>query len=99
MRLLYATDGLLNVCVPVLPVLRWRRMLVIWVLLLGVGPAWAQTNVLTYRNDNSRTGQNLIETNLTTSNVNSSQFGKLFTQVVDGSVFAQPLYLANVTIP
>jgi hypothetical protein len=78
---------------------RWRRMLVLCVLLLGVRPAWAQTNVLTYRNDNSRTGQNVEETNLTPANVNSSQFGKLFTQVVDGSAYAQPLYLANVTIP
>ena len=78
---------------------RGRRMLVLCTLLLGVRPAWAQTNVLTYQNDNSRTGQNVEETNLTPANVTTSQFGKLFTQVVDGSVYAQPLYLANVTIP
>ena len=55
--------------------------------------------MLTYHNDTGRTGQNLNETILNPANVNSSQFGKLFTQLVNGSVFAQPLYLANITIP
>ena len=39
----------------------------------------AQTNVLTYRNDNQRTAQNLSETILTPANVQSATFGKLFT--------------------
>jgi len=84
---------------PTMAAPRWRWILVLCVLLFAVRPARAQTNVLTYRNDNSRTGQNVEETNLTPANVNPSQFGKLFTQVVDGSVYAQPLYLANITIP
>ena len=61
-------------------------------------PLHAQMNVTTYHNDNSRTGQNLQETTLTPATVNSSQFGKLFTVTVDGSVYSQPLYLSNVTI-
>jgi hypothetical protein len=60
--------------------------------------AVAQVNVPTYHNDNSRTGQNTAETILTTANVNSSQFGKLFTVKVDGPVYAQPLYMSNVNI-
>ncbi len=60
--------------------------------------AVAQVNVTTYHNDNSRTAQNVQETILTPANVNSTQFGKLFTLAMDGAVFAQPLYLANVGI-
>jgi hypothetical protein len=38
----------------------------------------AQVNVTTYHNDNARTGQNTQETILMPANVNSGQFGKLF---------------------
>ena len=60
---------------------------------------YSQPSVLTWHNDNARTGQNLQETILTTANVNVSTFGKLFTIGVDGLVDGQPLYVPGLTIP
>jgi uncharacterized protein YjdB len=59
----------------------------------------AYQGMLTYRNDDARTGQNLNETILTPANVNSKQFGKLTSYAVNGVINAQPLYAASVTIP
>ncbi len=69
--------------------------------ILAFSPAFAvaQTGVLTYHNDNARTGQNLTETRLTPNNVNSASFGKRFNLVVDGKVDAQPLYVSGLIIP
>jgi hypothetical protein len=73
---------------------------IIFVLVFGVFlPGYAQVSVTTSRNDNGRTGQNTSETVLTHTNVKVSRFGKLFSQNVDGYVYAQPLYLPNVNIP
>ena len=75
------------------------RHIVLLSLLLSVPPAFAQTEVLTQRNDNLRTGQNTNETTLTPSNVKAATFGKLLAFSVDGQVYAQPLYKSNVLIP
>ena len=56
-------------------------------------------NVPTYHGDNLRSGQNTNEILLTPDNVNSNSFGKLFTQTVDGAVYAQPLYVSGLAIP
>jgi uncharacterized protein (TIGR03437 family) len=58
----------------------------------------AQVPVLTWHNDNARTGQNLQETTLTPANVKASTFGRLFTIPVDGKVDAQPLYVPSLAI-
>lgn len=69
------------------------------VLLAMAGPLPSQVNVLTYQYDLARSGANLSETILKPANVNTAQFGKLFSYPVDGYVYGQPLYLANVAIP
>ncbi|MET0229878.1 MAG: PQQ-binding-like beta-propeller repeat protein, partial [Rhodanobacteraceae bacterium] len=66
--------------------------------LLAVSFANAQIDVVTERYDDVRTGANLAETTLNTSNVNVDSFGKLWSYTVSGSVYAQPLYVRNVDI-
>ena len=67
-------------------------------LLAAVFTAQAQVNVTTFHNDNARDGQNLNETILTPANLGPNQFGRLFVQPVDGYLYAQPLYVANLGI-
>ena len=54
--------------------------------------------VFTYHNDLARDGVNAQEYALTTANVTSGTFGKLFSCAVDGAVYAQPLWVANLSI-
>ncbi len=60
---------------------------------LGAGP-----DVLTYHDDLQNTGQYLGEPLLSATNVNSTNFGRVFGYNVDGQVYAEPLYKGGVTI-
>lgn len=55
-------------------------------------------DVTTYKYDLARTGLNSQETALTTANVRSATFGLLRSLPGDGAIFAQPLYLHNLTV-
>jgi hypothetical protein len=54
--------------------------------------------VYTYHNDVARDGANTQEYALTAANVGTATFGKLFSCSVDGAVYAQPLWVANLSI-
>ena len=60
--------------------------------------ALAQVNVYMRGYNTSRTQANLEETILTPQNVNSNNFGKLFTVHTQGEIYAQPLYVSNLAI-
>ena len=76
-----------------------RALQVLSLFLLLASQSFASSvNVLTQHNDNFRTGANLNEYLLTISNVNTGQFGKLFTRTVDGQIYAQPLYVNGLVI-
>ena len=74
----------------------WFLAALAW--LLSSPPLHSQ-DVLTWHNDNARTGQNLEEKILTLQNVNPRTFGKLFIVHVDGKVDAEPLYAAGREVP
>jgi len=67
------------------------------VLLLSL-PGARAVQVLMQHYDYSRTGANLEEVLLAPVNVNTAQFGKLFTRSVDGAIYAQPLYVPGLTL-
>src|SRR5689334_11013604 len=78
----------------------WIPYLILTSSLLAPAAAKADAvTVTTQHNDIGRTGANLNETILTTSDVNVQQFGRLFACAVDGHIYAQPLYVPQVTIP
>jgi hypothetical protein len=54
--------------------------------------------VTTYHDNGSRDGVNDQEYVLNTSNVKSGTFGKLFSCMADGAMYAQPLWVPNVSI-
>jgi hypothetical protein len=54
--------------------------------------------MFTYHGDRFRSGVNLQEYALSSSTVKAGTFGKLFSRTVDGQIYAQPLYVSNLTI-
>ncbi len=77
-------------------------LLVLAISLFGLVPGLcgqAPVNVPTWRYDLTEAGQNTQETALTPANVRGGTFGKLFSVPVDGSVYAQPLYISGLTMP
>jgi hypothetical protein len=54
--------------------------------------------VYTYHNDVGRDGANMKEYALTPSTVTGGKFGKLASCTVDGAIYAQPLWVANLTV-
>jgi hypothetical protein len=61
-------------------------------------PIGAGANIVTWHVDNNRSGLNPNETSLTPTNVAAGTFGKLFSYLVDGYAYAEPLLMSNVTI-
>jgi hypothetical protein len=55
-------------------------------------------NVLTFHFDAQRSGLNPDEKSLSPSNVAPQTFGKLFTYLVDGYVYGEPLLVSNLTV-
>jgi outer membrane protein assembly factor BamB len=65
---------------------------------VNLKPSTQHVSMLTQHVDNTRAGLNNMETELTTANVNTSSFGKLFTLSVDDQVYAQPLVVGNLPV-
>ena len=88
-----------------MPVRRWPIATLIAAILLASIFEFAHAQVasqfvgiLTNRYDNARDGLNANETILSASNVTPQFFGKLFSDSVDGNIYAESLYVPGVTI-
>jgi hypothetical protein len=66
---------------------------------LTAGALFAQVDVLTAQYGLSRTSSSTQETILTPANVNSAQFGRIFTRPVDAPFYASPLIVTNFNVP
>ena len=60
--------------------------------------AGPKVSVLTQHVDPQRSGANLAEQELTPGDVNSQEFGKLFSRPVDGMTLAQPLVVSGLAL-
>ena len=75
-----------------------RVVLFAFLVTAGIALHAQSQDVLTYHVDNFRTGWFSSETQLNQSNVNSSQFGLLFTVALDARVDAEPLVVTGQAI-
>ena len=75
-----------------------RRIGTVGAAMLICGLSTMAQSVVTQHYDTSRSGANTNETILTPSNVNTTTFGKLFSQSVDGQIYAQPLYMSGLAV-
>jgi hypothetical protein len=67
---------------------------------VGSAKVWVTDypGMFTYHADRFRSGVNLQEFALTGTTVQPATFGKVFSRAGDGQIYAQPLYVANLTI-
>ena len=66
-------------------------------LIVTIAPGTG-VNIATWHADNNRSGLNPGEQSLSPSNVSPQTFGKLFSYLVDGYVYGEPLLVSNLTI-
>jgi hypothetical protein len=76
------------------------RILSSWIafVIAVAAPAGVPATVAMSQYDYGRTGANLQERTLNTSNVNAAHFGKLFSRSVDDSIYALPLIVPDLDI-
>src|SRR5271170_289856 len=72
-------------------------LIVSLMLLSGVLPLWA-TSILSYHYDSVSSGVNSTETVLTPANLTVAAFSKQYATLVDGQIYAQPLYVPSVVV-
>jgi uncharacterized protein YjdB len=61
-------------------------------------PPTGTVNITTWHVDTNRSGLNSNETILTPTNVDASSFGRLFSYLIDGYAYGEPLIMSGVTI-
>lgn len=68
-------------------------------VLLSYGLPALAADVLTHHNNPARTGAVLDETTLSPGSLKEEAFGRLFSFIVDGQIYAQPLVVTGLEIP
>jgi hypothetical protein len=75
------------------------RLVVAALLVAALAGSSAAQTISTGQYNNNRTGANLNETLLNTTNVNVTQFGKIASLPLDGREYGNPLFIPNVSVP